>query len=544
MSYVITQNCCNDATCVAVCPVDCIHPTPTEREYRTTEMLYIDPGACIDCGACADVCPVDAIASADSLRPEQQRYRDLNAEYFDRHPREAAPGAHIQPLPLSIATATEAKPATLRVAVVGSGPAAFYAAEELLARRDIAAEVTMLERLPVAGGLVRFGVAPDHWRTKTVDRVFARTARRPGFTMHLGVEVGRDVTVPELLDHHHAVVHASGAAGDRRLGIAGEDLPGSHSAREFVAWYNGHPDHAGRRFDLSARRAVVVGTGNVALDVARILVMDGERLGGTDIADHALAALSESAVEEVIVLGRRGPDHAACTTPELLALGSLSGVDVLVDGPVTAGPEAPMKLRILAEYARRRPTPGNKRIVLRFGATPVGVEGSERVEALGVRGTTTGTAESIGCGLVIRAAGYRGLPITGLPFDEHTATVTNIAGRVTDPGSGEPVPGQYVAGWIKRGATGVIGTNRYCAAETVATLVEDHRRGLLPTPSAAPADFPALIRRRCPDALSGADWRAIDRHERQRGQESGRPRVKIVDPAAATRVAAADRAQG
>ncbi|MEV0361365.1 FAD-dependent oxidoreductase [Nocardia fusca] len=544
MSYVITQNCCNDATCVAVCPVDCIHPTPAEREYRTTEMLYIDPGACIDCGACADVCPVDAIASADSLRPEQQRYRDLNAEYFDRHPREAAPGAHIQPLPLSIATATDAKPATLRVAVVGSGPAAFYAAEELLARRDIAAEVTMLERLPVAGGLVRFGVAPDHWRTKTVDRVFARTARRPGFTMHLGVEVGRDVTVPELLDHHHAVVHASGAAGDRRLGIAGEDLPGSHSAREFVAWYNGHPDHAGRRFDLSARRAVVVGTGNVALDVARILVMDGERLGGTDIADHALAALSESAVEEVIVLGRRGPDHAACTTPELLALGSLSGVDVLVDGPVTAGPEAPMKLRILAEYARRRPTPGNKRIVLRFGATPVGVEGSERAEALAVRGTATGTAESIRCGLVIRAAGYRGLPITGLPFDEHTATVTNIAGRVTDPGSGEPVPGQYVAGWIKRGATGVIGTNRYCAAETVATLVEDHRRGLLPTPSAAPADFPALIRRRCPDALSGADWRAIDRHERQRGQESGRPRVKIVDPAAATRVAAADRAQG
>ncbi|MGW1740119.1 FAD-dependent oxidoreductase [Nocardia sp. NPDC001965] len=543
MSYVITQNCCNDATCVAVCPVDCIHPTPAERAYRSTEMLYIDPATCIDCGACADVCPVDAIASADMLRPEQQRYRDLNAEYFERNPREAAPGAHVQPLPLSIATATEGVPAPLRVAVVGSGPAAFYAAEELLSRRDIAAEVTMLERLPVAGGLVRFGVAPDHWRTRTVDRVFARTARRAGFGMHLGVEVGRDVTTAELLQYHHAVLHASGAAGDRRLGIPGEELPGSHSAREFVAWYNGHPEHAARRFDLSARRAVVVGTGNVALDIARLLVMDVERLGGTDIADHALAVLAESSVEEVIVLGRRGPEHAACTTPELLALGSLPGVDVLVDGPVAAGPGAPTKLRALAEYARHRPTPGNKRIVLRFGSTPRAVDGSEHAEALTVRGTETGTVESIPCGLVIRAAGYRGLPIAGLPFDEQTATVVNIAGRVTDPDSGDPVPGQYVAGWIKRGATGVIGTNRYCAAETVATLVADHRLGRLPAPSAT-GDFAALIRRRCPDALSGADWRAIDRYERQRGQEAGRPRVKIVDSVDAARIAAADRVEG
>lgn len=542
MSYVITQNCCNDATCVAVCPVDCIHPTPAEREYRTTEMLYIDPGTCIDCGACADVCPVDAISAADALCSDQRRYLELNAEYFARHPRPAAPGGHVQPLPLSIATAGDREPASLRVAVVGSGPAAFYAAEELLARRDIAAEVTMLERLPVAGGLVRFGVAPDHWRTKTVDRVFARTARRDGFTMHLGVEVGRDVTVTELLEHHHAVIHASGAAGDRRLGIPGEDLPGSHSAREFVAWYNGHPEHADRGFDLSARRAVVIGTGNVALDIARILVTGAERLSGTDIADHALAALTAGSVDEVIVLGRRGPEHAACTTPELLALGSLPGVDVLVDGPVDAGPDASMKQRVLAEYARRQPVPGNKRIVLRFGSTPVAAVGSEHVEALTVRGTETGASESIRCGLVIRAAGYRGLPIDGLPFDERTATVTNIAGRVTDPDSGEPVAGQYVAGWIKRGATGVIGTNRYCAAETVATLMEDHRRGLLPAPPEA--DFPALIRRRCPDALSGADWRAIDRHERRRGQESGRPRVKIVDPAVATRVAAAGRAEG
>ncbi|WP_328395893.1 FAD-dependent oxidoreductase [Nocardia sp. NBC_00416] len=544
MTYVITQNCCNDATCVAVCPVDCIHPTPAEREYRDTEMLYIDPGACIDCGACADVCPVDAIAAADALGADQQPYRDLNAEYFTRHPRTVAPGAHIQPLPLSIATAGRGEPVPLRVAVVGSGPAAFYAAEELLARRDIAAEVTMLERLPVAGGLVRFGVAPDHGRTKTVDRVFQRTAHRAGFTLHLGVEVGRDVTDQELLAHHHAVVHASGAAGDRRLGIPGEELAGSHSAREFVAWYNGHPDHADRAFDLGARRAVVVGNGNVALDVARLLVTDVDRLRTTDIADHALAALADSAVEEVIVLGRRGPEHAACTTPELLALGSLPGIDVLVDGAVEAGPDAPMKTRVLAEYARRRATPGNKRIVLRFGRTCAAIEGPGRVAALTVRETAGGTPESIRCGLVIRAVGYRGLPITGLPFDEATATVANIAGRVTEPATGAPIPGQYVAGWIKRGATGVIGTNRYCATETVEALLADHRRGLLAEPVATPADFTALVRERCPNALSGADWRAIDRHERQRGLESGRPRVKVVDTRTAVLVADAERNHG
>lgn len=543
MSYVITQNCCNDATCVAVCPVDCIHPTPGEREYHTTEMLYIDPDTCIDCGACADVCPVDAIAAADSLRPDQQPYRDLTAEYFARHPRTAAPGAHVQPLPLSLATAGRDDAAPLCVAVVGSGPSAFYAAEELLARRDIAAEVTVLERLPVAGGLVRFGVAPDHWRTKTVDRVFARTARRDGFTMHLGIEVGRDVTVAELLEHHHAVIHASGAAGDRRLGIPGEDLPGSHSAREFVAWYNGHPDHADRTFDLSARRAVVIGTGNVALDIARILVTDNATLAATDMADHALTALADSAVDEVVVLGRRGPESAACTTPELLALDSLPGVDVLMDGPVAVTAGDPMKTRVLAEYARRRPKPGNKRIVLRFGYTPVSVDGVERAEALGVRGTETGVSETIPCGLVIRAVGYRGLPIAGLPFDETTGTVTNAAGRVIDPDSGEPVPGQYVAGWIKRGATGVIGTNRHCAAETVAALVEDHRHGRLPAPVAGTAEFAGLLRERCPDALNGADWRAIDRYERRRGQESGRPRVKIVDRVQAALVAAADRGE-
>ncbi|QYB06103.1 FAD-dependent oxidoreductase [Rhodococcus sp. USK10] len=537
MAYVVTQNCCNDATCVAVCPVDCIHPTPAEREYTRTEMLYIDPGTCIDCGACSDVCPVDAIVPGDATAPDIDRYRDINAEYFQRNPRSAPPGAHVQPLPLALATTGVTHPPALRVAIVGSGPSAFYAAEELLARRDITAEVTMFERLPVAGGLVRFGVAPDHWHTKTVDRVFDRTARRDGFTFHLGVEVGRDVTIDEVLAHHHAVIHASGASGDRRLGIPGEDLPGSYAAREFVAWYNGHPDHAERTFDLSASRAVVVGNGNVALDVARILVSDVDTLRRTDIADHALAALADSRVEEVLVLGRRGPEHAACTTPELLALGSLPGIDVLVDGPVTAGPDAPAKLRILADYSRRKATPGNKRIVLCFGTSPREVLGAGRAESLLV--AHGDTADRIECGLILRAVGYRGLPIAGLPFDEATGTVANTAGRVALPGTGETVRGHYVAGWIKRGATGVIGTNRYCAAETVEALLADHRAGLLAAPTAAAADLAALVRERRPDALGGADWRAIDRFERERGREEGRPRIKIVDAREAAVVAGA-----
>jgi ferredoxin--NADP+ reductase len=538
MAYVVTQNCCNDATCVAVCPVDCIHPTPAERDYAQSEMLYIDPATCIDCGACADVCPVDAIVPGDSTAPDADRYREMNADYFDRNPRPTGSGAHVQPLPLTLATAGVEDPKTVRVAIVGSGPSAFYAAEELLARRDIAAEVTMFERLPMAGGLVRFGVAPDHWRTKTVDKVFNRTARRTGFTFHLGVDVGRDVSLEELLAHHHAVIHASGASSDRRLGITGEDLPGSDSARAFVAWYNGHPDQADAAFDLSTKRVVVVGNGNVALDVARILVSDGQTLRRTDIADHALAVLADSQVEEVVVLGRRGPEFAACTTPELLALGSLPGIDVIVDGPVTVGPDAPIKLQILAEYSRRPTTPGNRRIVFRFGLSPEAIIGSQRVEAVQVRDTVSAITSRIDCALVLRAVGYRGRPIDGLPFESATGTVPNVKGRVVEPLTGNAVTGHYTAGWIKRGATGVIGTNRYCAAETVAALLDDHRGGLLADPCATQEDLNDLVQQRCPDALTGADWRHIDRYERERGREAGRPRIKIVDEREATAVAA------
>ncbi|MCK8673024.1 4Fe-4S binding protein [Rhodococcus sp. HM1] len=525
MTYVVTQSCCNDATCVAVCPVNCIHPTPDEAQYARTEMLYIDPDACIDCGACADVCPVDAIVPDSDLTAETEIYRELNASYFADNPTASGP----REVPAEPATATD-RPGPLRVAIVGSGPSAFYAAEELLKRRDVDVEVSMFERLPVAGGLVRYGVAPDHQTTKAVERVFARTAGRTGFHAFFGVEIGRDIGVDELLDHHHAVIHASGASGDRKLGIPGEDLPGSVAAREFVAWYNGHPDHADRTFDLSGRRAVVVGNGNVALDVARILARDPERLVPGDIAEHALEALRHSAIEEVVVLGRRGPEHAAFTTPELLALGSLPEVDVTVHGGYEAPEGASVKLRTIAEYARRVPRQGRRRITLRFHGAPVEILGGDGVEGIRIAPYgREGTEADLEASLVVRAVGYRGRPLPGLPFDDERGTVPNVAGRVIDPAGDRPVPGLYVAGWIKRGPTGVIGTNRYCAAETVEAVVADHSRALLPRPSRARDELASLVESRCPTAIEVDGWRRIDRHERVEGRRLGRARQKLVD---------------
>ncbi|MBS9375021.1 4Fe-4S binding protein [Rhodococcus sp. B50] len=525
MTYVVTQACCNDATCVAVCPVNCIHPTPDEAQYARTEMLYIDPDACIDCGACADVCPVEAIVPDSDLTPETEIYKDLNAAYFLGNPTVSGP-SEIPPEPV---VATE-RPEPLRVAIVGSGPSAFYAAEELLKRRDIDVEVSMFERLHVAGGLVRFGVAPDHQTTKAVERVFTRTAGRNGFRAFFGVEVGRDIGVDELLDHHHAVIHASGASDDRKLGIPGEDLPGSYAAREFVAWYNGHPDFADRTFDLSGRRAVVVGNGNVALDVARILARDPELLVPGDIAEHALDVLRKSAIEEVVVLGRRGPEYGAFTTPELLALGSLPEVDVTVHGGYQAPEDASIKLRTIAEYARRVPQPGRRKITLRFNAAPQEIFGDSHVEGLRISPyDAAGADEVLASSLVLRSVGYRGRPIPGLPFDTDRGTVPNVAGRVVDSVEGRPVPGLYVAGWIKRGPTGVIGTNRYCAAETVEAILADHDGMRLASPSRTVDELATVIGSRCPDSFGFDGWRRIDRHERTEGRRRGRARHKLVD---------------
>ncbi|KOS57321.1 4Fe-4S binding protein [Rhodococcus rhodochrous] len=533
MTYVVTQACCNDATCVAVCPVNCIHPTPDEAQYARTEMLYIDPDTCIDCGACADVCPVEAIVPESDLTPETEIYKDLNAAYFLGNPTVSGP-TEVPREPVVVAE----RPGPLRVAIVGSGPSAFYAAEELLKRRDVDVEVSMFERLPVVGGLVRFGVAPDHQTTKAVERGFSRTAGRSGFRAFLGVEIGRDLGVGELLDHHHAVIHAGGASDDRKLGIPGEDLPGSSAAREFVGWYNGHPDYADRTFDLSGRRAVVIGNGNVALDVARILARDPERLVPGDIAEHALDVLRRSAIEEVVVLGRRGPEHGAFTTPELLALGLLPEVDVTVQDGYDAPEGASIKLRTIAEYAQRRPQPGRRTITLRFHAAPIEVLGGTRVEGLRIAPYgVAGPGEDLEASLVLRSVGYRGRPVPGLPFDAARGTIPNIAGRVVDPADNRPISGLYVAGWIKRGPTGVIGTNRYCAAETVEAIVADHERALLPRPSRTGDDLASIVEARCPGVFGFDGWRRIDRYERTEGRRRGRARQKLVEVEAMLAVA-------
>ncbi|MEU5846322.1 4Fe-4S binding protein [Saccharopolyspora shandongensis] len=552
MAHVITQACCSDASCVEVCPVDCIRPTPDSPEYCTAEMLYIDPDTCIDCGACVDVCPVDAIFPDDQLLPEHGRYPEINGQYFKKHP--------LEPAEFEPSTAPTLPPdrLPLRVAVVGSGPAACYAATALIDQAGRSVEVEMFERLPTPWGLVRAGVAPDHPGTKAITDVFRPTVSNPSFQFHLNVEIGEHLTHDELLAHHHAVIYAVGAFHDRRLGVVGEDLPGSHSATEFIAWYNGHPEFADLEFDLSGERAVIVGNGNVALDMARILVSAPEELARTDIADHALAALRKSNIQEVVVLGRRGPAQAACTNPELLALGHLRSVDVLVDaaeaeldehsravtGRPDADPSVVLKTELVREYAQRHATPSNKRIVLRFLTSPTEVLGTDRVTGIALahneitldsdgmpKPRATERTETINAGIVLRAIGSRSTPVPGMPFDTARGTIPNRNGRVVDPESGRALPGAYAAGWIKRGPSGGIGSNKQCASETVALLLEDFAAGRLDHPVRGRGDLNALVHERQPDVVNGLGWNAIDRAERQRGRTSGQPRRKITDVA-------------
>ncbi|GAA3895513.1 FAD-dependent oxidoreductase [Streptomyces gulbargensis] len=540
MTYAITQTCCNDATCVAVCPVNCIHPTPDEPDFGTTEMLYIDPRSCIDCGACADACPVDAIFPVDRLTGKLRAYEAINAAHFaDREPAPAAasPTFHSWGEP-RFDRSLPSDFAPIRVAVVGTGPAGMYAAEDLLLHTN--AEVTLIDRLPVAGGLVRYGVAPDHPSTKGAGETLARFHTHPRARLRLGVEIGRDVSAEELAAHHDAVIYAVGAPSDRRLGIPGEELPGSVPASALVSWYNAHPEtRPDAVAPAAAERVVVVGNGNVALDVARILVTDPERLAATDIADHALAALRASRVREVVLLGRRGPEHAAYTTSELLALTDLPGVDLVVDDHdprVAAAVDAAAaggKAALLRGVARetvdwsRGPAEGRRRIVLRFHSSPVEVLGGERVEAVRVTGAeaaggTGGDGVHLAAGLLVRAVGYRGARVPGLPFDETTGTVPHTGGRV------EGMPGTYVVGWIKRGPSGGIGANRACAAETVGSLLADAVAGTLPRPTGSAKAFERLARKRSRTLVDARGLAAIDRTERARGAAAGRPRVKLT----------------
>jgi len=441
------------------------------------------------------------------------------------------------------------------VAIVGAGPAGAFAAACLL-RACGNAEIDLFERLPTPWGLLRGGVAPDHQEIKRLDDAFDRQTLRRGCRFFGNVQVGVDVSHAELMRHYSAVIYATGAQTDKSLGIAGEDLPGSWAATEFVAWYNGHPDYRELQFDLSARRAVVIGNGNVAADVVRMLTLSAAELERTDMADHALETLRESRIEEVIVLGRRGPAQAAFTSTELRELGALDGVDTRVDpddlvldavsqqwlaeqGTFTAR----KNVELLREFAARPARPdARRRIELRFLSSPVQIRGSARVDAIDVRRNeivraddgslraraVDGDIETIDCGLVLRSVGYRAVPLPDVPFDERHFVLPNERGRVLTP-AGEPLHGVYAVGWIKRGPTGILGTNKRDAEETVSRLVEDLDAAALPQPPNPEREqIDALLAERKPDLITVEGWRAIDGHELESGRNAERPRVKLA----------------
>jgi ferredoxin--NADP+ reductase len=441
-----------------------------------------------------------------------------------------------------------------RAAIVGAGPSGFYAADQLI---RAGFEVDLLDRLPTPWGLVRAGVAPDHPNIKGVTRVYETTAAKPGFRFFGGVDVGRHVTRQDLLDHYHAVVYAYGTATDKRLGIPGENRPGSYAATEFVAWYNGHPDACDADFDLSVTRAVVIGNGNVAVDVARMLLLDSDELAVTDTADHAIDAFSTSRVAEAVLLGRRGPVQAAFTNPELLELGEMTGVEVDVDpDELELDPESARSLEeqadkttrrnveILREFAARSAGHSGRRISLRFLRSPVEILGDgedgpvtgvrlainrlERSANRGLRAVPTGQEEVMACGAVFRSIGYRGKPCDDVPFDDRRGLIHNDAGRVV-LADGTSCVGEYAVGWIKRGPSGVIGTNKKDAKETTDKLIEDREARRLREPMNPTADAAvAMLADRVPRLVTWAGWQAIDASETSAGAPHGRPRVKLV----------------
>jgi ferredoxin--NADP+ reductase len=463
----------------------------------------------------------------------------------------------------------------IRVAVIGSGPAGFYAAAHLLKESSLSVEVDMLERLPTPWGLVRSGVAPDHPKIKSVSRVYEKTAEHPRFRFFGNVSFGEDVSREDLIAHYHAIVYATGSAVDRPLGIPGEQLPGSHAATDFVGWYNGHPDQTDLEFDLmSAERAVVIGNGNVALDLARMLVLGTSELAVTDCADHALEVLANSSVREVVVVGRRGPAQAAFTNPELRELAELSQADVIVDPDefeaalavsdpaLETNTIARQNVEILRNYSTRAPAGKPRRVVMRFLLSPTELieDESGRVAAVDLvrnelvpdeqgtpRARPTSEHERIETGLVFRAIGYRGLQLPDVPFDARRGVIPNEDGRVSDPATGAARPGEYVVGWIKRGPTGVIGTNKRDAQQTVDAILADLSARRNGSGSALSPEHPdaesieRVLLARKPDLVPYEGWREIDRHELAHGERQGRPRVKLTRINEMLRIAAAEK---
>jgi len=445
----------------------------------------------------------------------------------------------------------------LRVALLGSGPTAFYAAEHLFKQVGLNVQVDMFDKIPTPFGLVRGGVAPDHPKIKTVTKAYTQMAADARFRFFGNVKFGGHLQLADLKEHYHMIFFATGAQTDRKMGIPGEDLHNSHPATEFVAWYNGHPEYRDLKFDLTQERAAVVGIGNVAIDVARILVRTEAELRQTDIADYALAALAKSNVKEVYLLGRRGPAQAAFTPPEIKEVGEMEDADVVVrpdevelddlskEAVAASADRSVIKnVETLQGYALRQPGGKSKKLSIRFLVSPLELIGDAsgkvvkmrlvknvltKSESGSLNAKATDQFEEIPVGLVFRSVGYRGVPLPGVPFNDRWGVINNEKGRVLDLESKQPVTGLYTGGWIKRGPSGVIGTNKPDALETVNCMLEDLAAGrvLQPAqPDAASAE--KLIRARQPKVFTFADWLKLDALELANGQKQGRPRLKFT----------------
>lgn len=445
----------------------------------------------------------------------------------------------------------------LRVAVIGAGPAGFYIISNLAKQKELTAEIDLFDRLPSPYGLVRAGVAPDHQKDKSVTRVYDKSVANSEVRFYGGVEYGRHVGLGDLKRHYHQLVFTTGASRDRNLNLPGEELAGSHSATDFVAWYNGHPDFADLDFDLGQEAVAIVGIGNVAIDVARILCKPVDELATTDMADHAIEALRASRVKDVYLLGRRGPGQAAFTPPEIKEMGEIDGVDLVIrdeDARLDELTEAYLanhkdrnagkNIDFIKAYHERPRGGGDKRLHIHFWTSPTELVGNAeggvksvrlvRNEPVAgkdgsVRARATDRSEEIQAGLVFRSVGYRGAALPDVPFHEAAGTIRNLDGRVLDAAGGAPVTGLYTAGWSKRGPTGVIGTNKTCAQGTVARMMEDLASGRLLEPAEpAPEQAASFLANRAPDAIGYTDWRRIDAKETEKGRRQGRPRVKFT----------------
>ena len=442
----------------------------------------------------------------------------------------------------------------LRVAIIGSGPAGFYTVSNFLKKKELVVEFDMYDRLPTPFGLVRAGVAPDHQKDKSVQKAYDKSAQLPNFRFFGNVEYGSDISLKDLRKYYHQVMFSTGAPFDRDLGVPGEDLEGCFSATEFVAWYNGHPDFADRKFDLSQENVVIVGVGNVAMDVARMLCKTHDELSVTDVADHALSALKNSKIKNVYILGRRGPAQAAFTPPEIKELGEFEDADVTVpvdEAKVDAASLALIEddknalknINFISEYADRHIEGKSRLLTIRFLVSPIELIGEDgKVKAVkvvknklvenqdgGLKPVASEETEIIPAGLVFRSVGYKGQPLPDIPYDENSGTIMNASGRVVES-DGTAVTGLYTAGWIKRGPSGVIGTNKTCAQETVALMLEDLGSGKVNVPEdPSIRGAETLINEKEDAVVTYPEWQNIDRSELQRGEAEGRPRVKYTD---------------